>query len=71
MFATKNIIERFVWTALQAFIGALPASVALTTDELSAVGWAGLSAAIASVISLAKNLTAEGIIVQEVKRTNE
>lgn len=68
MTPVRNILERFVWTALQAFIGSLPATIALTTDNLVAVGYAGLAAAIASVVSLAKNLTAEGVVTQAVKR---
>lgn len=54
----KNIAERFVWTAVQAFIGAVPVTFALDSKSLSAVGYAGLVAAIAAVVSLAKNLTA-------------
>lgn len=51
-----NIVERFVWTAVQAFVGSLPATVALDGHSLGAVGYSGLTAAVAAVISLAKNL---------------
>lgn len=64
----RNIVERFVWTAVQAFVGSLPATLALTTDALVATGYAGLTAAVAAVISLAKNLTGEGVAVQAAKR---
>ncbi len=68
MFDIKNIIERFAWTFIQAFIGSLPMTVNLTSDAFSGVGWSGLTAGLAAIISLAKNLTAEGIVVEEVKR---
>jgi hypothetical protein len=67
-FNVKNIVERVVWTFVQAGIGSLPVTIALTTSSLSAVGWAALSAGVAAVVSLGKNLTAEGIVVQSVKR---
>lgn len=63
-----NILERFLWTAVQAFLGSLPATIALTPDNLVAVGYAALSAAIAAVISLAKGLTAEGVVRQAAAR---
>ena len=63
-----NIIERFIWTAVQAFLGSLPATLALTSDGLAAVGYAGMSAAIAAVISAAKNLTAEATVRQAALR---
>jgi len=59
-----NIVERLLWTAVQAFVGSLPATLALTSDGLVAVGYAGLSAAIAAVISAAKNLTSEATVRQ-------
>lgn len=67
-FNVKNIVERVVWTFIQAAIGSLPVTIALTTSSLSAVSWAALSAGVAAVVALAKNLTAEGIVVQSVKR---
>ena len=63
-----NIAERFLWTAVQAFVGSLPATLALTADDTRAVAFAGLSAAIAAVISAAKGLTAEGIARQAALR---
>jgi hypothetical protein len=68
-FDVKNIVERFAWTAVQAFVGALPATLALTANDARAAAYAGLAAAVAAVISLAKNLTAEGIVVQAAKRS--
>jgi len=59
-----NILERFLWTAVQAFVGSLPATIALTSDSLVAIGYAGLTAAIAAVVSLAKNVTAEATVRQ-------
>lgn len=53
----KNIVERFLWTAVQAFVGSLPATVTLTGHNLAAIGYSGLTAAVSAVISLAKNLT--------------
>ena len=55
--SARNILERFTWTAVQAFVGALPTTMALTASDLTAIGYSGLTAAIAAVISLAKNLT--------------
>lgn len=68
-FKIGNVIERFVWTAVQAFIGSLPATIALSSDDLVAVGYAGLTAAIAAVVSLAKNLTSEGIVTESARRS--
>lgn len=67
-FNVGNIVERFIWTAIQAFVGSLPATMALTANDIRAVAYSGLSAAVAACISLAKNLTAEGIVVQAAKR---
>ena len=63
-----NVLERLLWTAVQAFLGSLPATLALTSDGLVAVGYAGLTAAIAAVISAAKNLSAEGVARQATLR---
>jgi len=63
-----NVLERFLWTAVQAFVGSLPATLALTVDDTRAVAFAGLSAAIAAVISAAKGLTAEGVARQAALR---
>jgi hypothetical protein len=67
-FKIGNIVERFVWTAVQAFVGSLPATFALTATDAKAVAYSGLTAALAAAISLAKNLTSEGIVVQAAKR---
>ncbi len=64
----RNILERFVWTFLQAGVGSLPVTFGLTTDSLSAIGWSVLAAGIAAEVGLAKNLTAEGVVVQAEKR---
>ena len=63
-----NIIERLLWTAVQAFLGALPATLALGSDDLVAVGYAALTAAIAAVLSAAKGITAEQIVRQSTAR---
>ena len=66
----RDVLERVAKTAYQAFIGAMPMTVTLTTDGLSAAGWAGLIAAFAATVSLVKNLvtdaaaTASGNIVE-------
>lgn len=53
-----NIWERVVWTAVQAFFGALPPVVLLTDlKELRAIGVSALVAVIAALISLGKNLS--------------
>lgn len=51
-----DVVERFLWTFIQAFIGSLPATVTLSGDNLAAIGYSGLTAGIAAVISLAKSL---------------
>lgn len=56
---TLNIIERLAWTAVQAFIGALPVTINLTGHDFKALLYSGLAAALAAVISLAKNLSVE------------
>lgn len=66
--ATGNIVERFAWTAAQAFFGAIPATFALTTDNLEAVALAGVNAAVAATLSLAKNLAGEGVVIEATKR---
>lgn len=52
-----NIAERVIWTFVQAFIGSLPATFALTGNDFRAVLYSGLTAGLAAVVSLAKNLT--------------
>jgi len=63
-----NIVERLLWTAVQAFVGSLPATLALTVDDTRAVAFAGLSAAIAAVISAAKNASLELTVRQAALR---
>lgn len=52
----RDILERVIKTAYQAFVGALPMTVTLTPDGLTAAGWAGAIAAFAATVSLIKNL---------------
>jgi hypothetical protein len=56
----RDVLERVVKTAFQAFVGALPMTVTLTTDGLAAAGWAGAIAAFAATVSLIKNLVTSG-----------
>lgn len=62
---TFNVLERFVWTFIQAAVGSLPVTFSLTGEALSAIGWTALTAGLAATVSLAKNLTAEGIVIQQ------
>ncbi len=64
----RNIVERALWTFAQAAVGSLPMTLTLTSSALSGVGWSALSAGLAALIALAKNLTAEGIVVQSTLR---
>lgn len=57
-----NILSRFAWTAAQAFLAAMPATFNLTPEDGKALGLAGITAAVSAVVSLAKNLTAEGVV---------
>ena len=66
--ASANIIERFAWTAGQAFFAAVPATFALTVDDARAVALMGVNAAVSAVLSLAKNLAAEGAVVEATRR---
>ena len=66
--ASANIVERFAWTAAQAFVAAIPATFALTTDDTRAVALMGVNAAVAAVLSLAKNLSQEGAIIEATAR---
>lgn len=54
-----NIAERAVWTAVQAFFGALPPVIVLTGPALRAVGLSAVAAAVAALISFGKNLSME------------
>lgn len=66
--ASGNVFERFAWTAAQAFAAAVPASFALTVDDSRAVALMGVNAAVAAVLSLAKNLAAEGVVIEATSR---
>lgn len=66
--ASANIVERFAWTAAQAFFAAVPATFALTVDDARAVALMGVNAAVSAVLSLAKNLTAEGTVIEATSR---
>lgn len=66
--ASKNILERFAWTAAQAFVAAVPATFALTVDDARAVALMGVNAAVSAVLSLAKNLSAEGAVIEATRR---
>lgn len=52
-----NVVERFAWTAVQTFVGSLPATITLTGHSLAAIGYSGLTATVAALVSFAKNLT--------------
>ncbi len=67
-FNVRNIVERVVWTFVQAFIGSLPATIPLVADDARAISASALAAGIAAVVSLAKNLTGELVVVQASKR---
>lgn len=54
---TVNIAERVIWTFVQAFVGSLPATFTLTGQDFRALLYSGLTAGVAAVISLAKNLS--------------
>ncbi len=55
--AWRNIAERVIWTFVQAFLGSLPATFTLTGNDFRAVLYSGLTAGLAAVVSLAKNLS--------------
>lgn len=69
-----NVIERFVWTFVQAAIGSISVvavTLAVTGADLGAlrtIGLTALGAGVAGVLSLAKNLTAGMIVVQSAAR---
>lgn len=52
-----NIAERVIWTFVQAFVGSLPATFTLTGQDFRALLYSALTAGVAAVISLAKNLS--------------
>ncbi len=67
--ASGNIVHRFAWTTAQAFVGAVPATFALTATSGRAIALAGVNAAVAAVLSLAKNLTVEGAVIEAAARS--
>lgn len=70
-----NVLERFLWTFIQAAVGAISVAAvqaSILGVDLSgarAIGLTALGAGVAAVLSLAKNLTAEGIVAQSAKRS--
>lgn len=66
----SNLVARFLWTFVFAFVAALPSGdIYLNLEFAQTATLAAISAGIAAVVSLAKNLTAEGVIVETVRRT--
>lgn len=63
-----NLVNRFGWTAVAGFVGAMPTSFVLTETGWAALGAAGAAAAVAAVLSLGKNLTASGTIANVLNR---
>lgn len=67
-----NVIERFTWTAIQAAAGSWVAtSITLNLSDSAQVRAALWAAGTAALLSIAKNLTAEGVVVQSAKRAQE
>lgn len=70
----KNIVERLLWTAIQAAFGSISvvsATAAVTGGHVSAlrtIGLTALGAGVAAALSLAKNLTSELVVVQSATR---
>lgn len=59
-----NIFLRFFWTFVFAFVGALPTGdIYLNLPFARTALLAALTAGVASVVSLAKNLTATGVVI--------
>jgi len=71
----KNIVERAVWTFAQSAVGSISvvAATAAVADAdigtLRTIGLTALGAGVAAILSLCKNLTAEGIVVESAGRT--
>jgi hypothetical protein len=71
---SKDISERALSTFLQGFAGALPVTFILTGQSgddlgsLAALGLAGVNGGIAALLSVAKNVTAEGAVVEAQRR---
>ncbi len=64
----RNIVERALSTAVQAFFASLPATIPLTVDQAEAVAISAAIAAGSAALSAVKNLVAEGVVVQAAKR---
>lgn len=63
--ATANVVQRLAWTFVLAAVAALPAGeIYLDLQFGQTALLASLSAGLAAVVSLAKNLTAEGVLIQ-------
>lgn len=54
-----DIATRALKTFVQAFLGALPATVALNVHGIEIAGYAALTAGVAALLSLAHNLAVE------------
>lgn len=63
----KNLIERSLWTFIQGAAGSLPVTFT-AFNELGAIGNSAVIGGIAALISVAKNLSVEGVVVQAAKR---
>lgn len=63
--ATSNLVQRLGWTFVLAAVAALPAGEIYLDLEFGQTALlAAVSAGIAAVVSAAKNLTAEGVLVE-------
>lgn len=63
----RNIVERAIWTFTQGAAGSLPVTFT-AFNELAAIGNSAVIGGIAALISVAKNLSVEGSVVQAAKR---
>lgn len=71
LLASGNLLQRFLWTFVFAAVAALPTGeVYLNLAFGRTALLAAVSAGIAAVVSLAKNLTAEGVLVQATVRAS-
>lgn len=52
----KDVLSRAVKTFVQAFLGALPATLALNIHGIELAGYVSLTAGVAALLSLAHNL---------------
>lgn len=63
--ASANLVQRLAWTFTFAAVAALPTgTIYLDLAFGKAAVLAAVSAGLAAVVSMAKNLTAEGVLVQ-------